>query len=125
MPAPTTVIYNGECPICSREVAGYRRHAEARALPIRFDPLASADLARWGLTADQAARRFHVIQDGRLIAGVDAFIALWMAMPRFRPLARVVSLPGIRQIAGLAYEYAAAPALYALHRRRLRRHSAA
>ncbi|MBK1636407.1 thiol-disulfide oxidoreductase DCC family protein [Rhodovulum adriaticum] len=114
----TEVIYNAECPICSREVGAYRRHAQARGLPIRFSPLDGANLARWGLSAEDAARRFHVVQDGRLISGVPAFAALWSAMPRYRWLAWLVTRPGLRGVAGWGYDRLAAPLLYAMHRRR-------
>lgn len=115
------VIYNGSCPICSREVAGYKRYSEARALPLRFDDLARADLAALGLTPEDAARRLHVVRHGEVIAGLPAFVALWSEMPRFRWLARLVSLPVVRPLAEAVYEWVLAPALYALHRRRIRR----
>lgn len=121
MTASTIVIYNANCPICSREIASYRRYCETRDLPVAFHDLDRADLGTLGLTPEDAARRLHVIDRGTLLAGADAFLALWQAMPRFRPLARIVGLPGIRQIATLVYEGLAAPALYALHRRRVRR----
>jgi len=121
MTASTIVIFNANCPICSREIAGYRRYCEARNLPVAFRDLDRADLGALGLTPEDAARRLHVIDRGTLLAGTPAFLALWRAMPRFRPLARVVGLPGIRHIATLVYEGLAAPALYALHRRRVRR----
>ena len=117
----TTVIYNGACPICSREVAGYRRLAEDAGAPLAFADLTATDLAAHGLTPDAAARRFHVVADGRLLSGVDAFAALWREIPRLRWLARLVEAPMVRPIARLAYDRAAAPALYALHRRRERR----
>lgn len=112
------VIYNDTCPICAREVGAYRRAAQAAGAPVAFDGLDTADLAAHGLTRDTAARRFHVVRGGRLLSGVDAFAALWAELPRWRWLSRVVALPGIRQMAGLAYDHAAAPLLYALHRRR-------
>ena len=117
----TTVIYNASCPICSREIEGYRRYSEARALPLRFQDLDRADLAGWGLTPEDAARRLHVIQDGELLAGVPAFAALWREMPRFRWLGRLVMRPWVRPAAEIVYERVLAPILYAMHRRRVAR----
>lgn len=117
----TEVIYNANCPICAREVEGYRRYSTARALPIRYTALDIADLGRWGMSAEDAARRFHVVQDGRLIAGMDAFAALWSEMPRFRALAWLVMRPGLRPLSHWGYDRLAAPLLYALHRRRVAR----
>lgn len=119
-----TVIYNAQCPICAREIAHYRRLSERHDLPIRYAGLDAPAVARSGLTPDDAARRLHVVRDGEVIAGVPAFIALWRVMPGFRWAAWLVSLPGIRQAADLAYDRALAPALHALHRRRVRRKAA-
>ncbi|MGC9417455.1 MAG: thiol-disulfide oxidoreductase DCC family protein [Rhodovulum sp.] len=113
------VIYNGACPVCAREIAGYRRMAEAEGAAVRFTDLNDADLAHLGLSADDAARRLHVVRDGQVIAGFPAFLALWSGIGRTRWLARVLGLPGVRQVAGLGYERIAAPVLYAMHRRRL------
>lgn len=121
MTPDTTVIYNASCPICSREIELYRRYSTARGLSLRFDDLNTVELAQWNLTPEDAARRLHVIEDGKLLSGTDAFLTMWARMPRYRPLARIVGLPGIRHIAALVYEAALAPALYALHRRRVRR----
>jgi predicted DCC family thiol-disulfide oxidoreductase YuxK len=113
----TTVIYNGACPVCAREIAVSRARAEG---PVRFVDLNGCDTAAFGLTPDEAARRLHVVQDGRLLAGIEAFRALWRATPGFGWLAVLVGLPGVRQAAGAFYERVLAPALYRRHLRRLR-----
>jgi predicted DCC family thiol-disulfide oxidoreductase YuxK len=115
------VVYNGSCPICSTEVAVYRRHAEAAALPIAFTDLNEADLARIGLDRERAARRFHVLRQGEVLSGVPAFLALWQSIPRYSWLARIVGLPGIRQAAVIVYDRLAAPLLYRMHLRRVAR----
>ena len=107
-----TVIYNGACPVCSREIGLYRARAEGM---VAFVDLNDADLAPLGLSRDDAARRLHVVEEGRLLTGVDAFRALWRATPGFRWLARIVGLPGVRQVAGALYERLLAPALYRRH----------
>jgi predicted DCC family thiol-disulfide oxidoreductase YuxK len=120
-----TVLYNGSCPICSREIAVYRTEAEAAAPHVAFRDVTAPDaapaLTAAGLTPDDAARRFHVVQDGRVLSGLDAFVALWSALPRWRWLARLAVLPGVRTLAAALYDRVAAPLLYALHRRRLAR----
>jgi predicted DCC family thiol-disulfide oxidoreductase YuxK len=121
MTETTTVIYNADCPICSREIEGYRRYSQRRDLPIRFQPLAEADLAAWDLTPEAAARRLYVIRSGTLLQGGAAFRAMWAAMPRFAWLACLTGLPGVRTLVDAVYDHLLAPALYALHRRRVRR----
>jgi len=112
----TQVIYNADCPVCRFEIEHYRKRAEREGLPLGFAGLERA--GEFGLQEDAAARRLHVVKDGRILAGVPAFIALWQEMPRMRWLATVVALPGIRQVAGLIYDRVLAPGLYRAHLRR-------
>lgn len=114
---PSTVIYNGDCPICAREIGVYRARVGAEGA-LRFVDLHEADLAAHGLTPEDAARRLHVVQDGRLVSGVDAFLALWRGTPGFGWLARLVGAPMVRPVAAALYDRLLAPALYAMHRRR-------
>lgn len=116
-----TVIYNGACPICAPEVRAYRRQAEAADADLRFVDLNEADMAAYGLTRDEAARRLYVAQDGGLVSGVEAFAVVWSRLPRLRWLARAARLPVIRPVAWFVYDKVLAPLLYALHRRRQRR----
>ncbi len=117
----TRVLYNHDCPICRAEITHYASYAGREGLAIGFDDLNRVDLGMWGVTADQAARRLHVIHEGRVLSGLPAFITLWRHMPRYRWLARVVALPGIRQAATLVYDRVLAPLLYRSHLRRQRR----
>lgn len=119
MTRETRVLYNETCPVCRTEIDAYRRRAAAQGLPIRFDALDRAE--DWGLTPDQAARQLHVWQDGRVLTGIEAFRALWSAMPGWRWLARVTGWPVIRPVVGALYSRIAAPALYRAHLRRQKR----
>ncbi|MBC2834444.1 thiol-disulfide oxidoreductase DCC family protein [Paragemmobacter straminiformis] len=110
------ILYNDTCPVCRFEIDGYRRLAERGALPLRFDRLDEA--AAWGLTPDAAARRLHVVEDGRLLSGMAAFRAIWARLPHLAWAARVTGWPVIRQGMEFAYDRIAAPVLYRAHLRR-------
>lgn len=112
----TRILFNDTCPLCRFEIGHYRAAATRDGAPLRFDPL--KDAACWGLTEDQAARRLHVMQDGRLLSGLDAFRAIWAALPRWRWLARVTGWPAIRSALTVLYDRIAAPLLYRAHVRR-------
>ncbi len=114
----TEILYNGRCPICSAEIVHYRKQAEATKAALRFTDLHDADLSEWQLSAEQATRRLHARHNGQIISGFPAFLILWQHLPRMRWLARLLSLPVLRQIAEIGYNHLAAPALYALHKRR-------
>lgn len=121
--ASVITLYHGACPICGTEIDHYRRYAADRALSLGWQDVSDgADaplLAAHGVDRETAKRRLHVVTaDGRLLAGVDAFRALWAEMPRYRWLARFVGLPVVRPLAEIVYERLLAPALYRFNRRR-------
>lgn len=114
----TEILYNGRCPICSAEIEHYRAQAEKAGAPLQFTDLNGADLASWGVSADQATRRLHARRDGQIVSGFPAFLILWSDLPRMRWLANLLSLPVLRQIADIGYNRLAAPMLYRMHLRR-------
>ena len=118
-----TTVYNAACPVCGVEIGHYEKIARKRNLPMGFRDLNDpATLAETGIDDDAARRRLHVIRaDGTVLRGVDAFLALWREMPRYRWLARLVGMPGIKQLAWLAYEGALAPIIYRWDARRRRK----
>jgi predicted DCC family thiol-disulfide oxidoreductase YuxK len=89
-----TVLYDGACPLCRREIGLYRG-LEPNA-PVCFADVSDAALPLPpGTTRDQLMARFHVRQrDGQLLSGAQAFLALWAALPGWRWLARVGRVPG-------------------------------
>jgi predicted DCC family thiol-disulfide oxidoreductase YuxK len=120
MPDKMTVIYNDACPICSREVDGYKRMTERNGLKVAYSGLSEGAYSALGLTEDEAARRFHVLNGDSLLSGVPAFAALWAEMPRLRWLARLVQVPGVRWVTTVVYDRLLAPVLFMMHKRRQR-----
>ena len=122
--AAVTVLYNGGCPACRAEMERYRRLGGARPEDLAFHDVARdpSPLAPLGLTADDAMRRLHVrLAGGEVVEGVGAFILLWRQMPRYRWLARLVALPGVRWGAAAVYNAVLVPVLWRWNRRRERR----
>lgn len=115
----TRVLYNGDCPVCSFEINHYAAYSARSGLPIRFEDLNKDALDDWGLTRDGAARRLYVLKDNQMYSGIPAFIVLWQDMPRYRWLARLVSLPGVHRLACMTYDHVLAPLIYRWHLRRL------
>lgn len=102
---PITVYFDGDCPVCSREVAGYRRLAPRR--PIRWRNLAGADDVLAGESFDLAAALtlLHVRDgDGCLLRGLDAHLCLWSALPGWRWLVGPIRrLPRLRLLLERTY----------------------
>lgn len=101
---PFTVLYDGGCPLCSREIGHYRRLAAA--LPIRWVDvtLPETDLVPYGVSRREALEVFHVIDGtGTMHRGARAFIALWAELPRYRWLARSCRLLRMEPLLERAY----------------------
>jgi predicted DCC family thiol-disulfide oxidoreductase YuxK len=94
---PLTVLYDGACPLCRREIGVYR--GLRPSTPVCFadvsDPSQTLPEGIAGTTRAHLLARFHVRDaQGRLLSGARAFVALWAVMPGWRWLARLGSLPG-------------------------------
>lgn len=89
----TTVWYDGECPLCAREIGLYRRLGDPCA--ISFIDLTVSDAGLTDeLSREAALARLHVrLPDGRVASGGAAFSALWQQIPGFRWLGRLTALP--------------------------------
>jgi predicted DCC family thiol-disulfide oxidoreductase YuxK len=87
-----TVWYDGDCPLCVREIALIRRLDWQK--DILFENLSlggSCPLDRETLLA-----RFHAQEaDGPLLSGAEAFAAMWRATPLLRPLGLAAKWPPI------------------------------
>jgi predicted DCC family thiol-disulfide oxidoreductase YuxK len=84
--AQVTVWFDGDCPLCRREIALMRRLDRRGA--IDFVDVASGQGACPIDRADLLAR-FHAREDGRLVSGAEAFAAMWRAIPVLAPLGRL------------------------------------
>ena len=99
-----TMYYDGGCPLCSKEVAHYRRlDAQNRVAWIDIDRDDNA-LKPLGISRQTAMRRLHVTtRQGTLVTGAYAFQTLWQELPYYRVLARLVSPAPIMKLADRAY----------------------
>lgn len=83
-----TVLYDGDCPLCRREIGWYRglNGAErVRWVNLRTIP---GEMIIPGISHDAAIRRFHIISaDGSVKIGGSAFLEIWRKIPCLRPLA--------------------------------------
>jgi len=91
---PLTVLYDGACPLCRREIGLYQGMQPNTPLCFADVSDAAATLPP-GTTRDQLMARFHVRRpDGQLLSGAEAFVALWATLPGWRWLAMAGRLPG-------------------------------
>ena len=94
------VFYDGDCPVCRIEVDLYRRFG-GNVEWIDIEALPDDELP---LPRETLLGRFHARKpDGSWAIGVDAFQAIWRALPYWRRAAWAFSVPGLRQATELAY----------------------
>ncbi len=106
-PPPLTVLYDGACPLCRREIGIYRGLQPLQAdSPVCFTDVSdAASPLPPGTTREQLMARFHVRgRHGELLSGAQAFLALWAALPGWRWLARIGRVPGAAWVMECTYK---------------------
>ncbi|MDN6298260.1 MAG: DUF393 domain-containing protein [Halomonas sp.] len=95
------VYYDGACPICRRDRARYERWAGETGKSVVW-----CDLNRYGehlrligVEPDVALMSLHVEDaNGQLYEGIDAYVLLMKRVPRLRPAAFCMALPGVKGV---------------------------
>ena len=77
------VWFDGDCPLCRREIAVMRRLDRRGAIVFTdvVDGAGECPIDRAELLA-----RFHAREEGVMLSGAAAFAAMWRAIPLLRPL---------------------------------------
>ena len=98
-----TLIYDGECAMCRASALWIMRRAldagTLEILPCRSAPRR----ARFPQVTDAQL----VLPDGRVLAGADAMPELLRLIPRWRWIAALFALPGMRPLARVVYAWIA------------------
>ena len=104
-PLPLTVLYDGGCPLCRREIGVYQGLQPNE--PVCFADVSDPSVPLpSGTTREQLLARFHVRgSDGQLLSGAQAFLALWAALPGWRWLAQLGRLPGAAWVMERMYRF--------------------
>lgn len=102
--AALTVYFDGGCPVCSREIAAYRRQPGAEQCEwIDASSCAEATLGP-DLNRSAALARFHVRRaDGTLVDGMRGFAVLWRTLPRTAWLGRLALIEPMPALLDGAY----------------------
>ena len=99
-----TIYYDGACPVCSREIAMYRRQAGAEQSEWVDASTCPESALGAGLSRGAALARFHVRRsDGTLVDGMRGFASLWRTLPRFAWAGRIASFGPLSSLLAAAY----------------------
>ena len=103
-PDTLTVLYDGGCPLCRREIAHVQGLAQRQGDAGLCFVDVSADTTRPDAERAALLARFHVQRgDGTRLDGAAAFVAMWQRLPGWRWLARLARLPGALPLLEVAY----------------------
>ncbi|HEV8643295.1 MAG TPA: DUF393 domain-containing protein [Methylomirabilota bacterium] len=109
--ASAVLIYDGECSMCRASALWLMRRAlaggasELEILPCQ-SPARRARFPQIDDTACLTAMQL-VLPDGRVLSGADAVPEILVRIPRWRWLARLFDLPGVRPLSRRLYAWVA------------------
>lgn len=97
-----TVLYDGGCPLCRREIAYYRGLTALE--PIRWLDLTIEQALPAQINRCDALQRFHLVDAQQQIwHGARVFIRLWQALPGWRWLGHCGRIPGFASVLEFGY----------------------
>lgn len=103
MPVDIEVFYDGDCPLCMREIAMLQRRDRHARIGFVDISAPGFDESSVGLSWQTLMERIHGrLPDGTIIEGVEVFRRLYTAIG-FGRLVALTRLPGISQILDVAY----------------------
>lgn len=89
------VWFDGDCPLCRREIALMRRLDRRQA--IDFIDVATGS-GTCPIDRTELLARFHAREDGRMVSGAEAFAAMWRAIPILAPFGRLARNRGVLSV---------------------------
>jgi predicted DCC family thiol-disulfide oxidoreductase YuxK len=99
------LLYDGDCPMCRREVAWLQRRDRVGNLALADVAAVGFNPSRFGLTREEAMSQLHGIRrDGTLVWGMEAVRAAYQAVG-LGWLVAPTRLPGMRALSDLAYRW--------------------
>ena len=100
------VFFNNSCNICRFEINHYKKIADSSLEWVDITNNNEA-LRLTRKSKKDLLRRVHVINDGKVIGGANAFIIIWSKMPRYRILSRILKVKIFFYIFHYTYEFVA------------------
>ena len=100
------VYFNNSCKICKAEIDLYKKEKinDIDWIDITNNEIAEKDTFK---SSKELLRRLHVIDDGKIIGGAEAFLLLWQKIPKYNFLYKFLKLPIIFNLFSIGYEIVA------------------
>ena len=99
------IYYDGKCGLCAREINYYRKKDTQQLIEWVDVTSQPESLQQHDISLATALKHMHArLEDGKLVRGIDAFIAIWRRIPGWQSIAKFASLPLIRPALDIGYE---------------------
>jgi len=98
----TKVYYNESCSICRFEINHYKKFEEKIGWVDVTNNKSAVDETK--KQPKELIRRLHVLKDGQIYNGIDAFLLVWEKLPKYKWLYNLVKTPIIYNLSYIAYE---------------------
>ena len=84
------VFFNDSCNVCRLEINHYKKIADSN---LEWIDITNNDeaLKLTSKSQEELLRRLHVIDDGKVIEGAEAFVILWSKIPKYNFLSKIFS----------------------------------
>lgn len=102
-----TAYYDGACPSCVRDHQNHEKIAANESEQVLWVDITDrdAEFKQLGIDPQKALTELHLTTaDGQVISELDAYIVLMARIPWLKPLAWLISLPGIRPLLSRCYQ---------------------
>tara|TARA_Y100000996_G_scaffold400750_1_gene371063 strand:- start:1165 stop:1515 length:351 start_codon:yes stop_codon:yes gene_type:complete len=100
------VYFNNSCSICRFEINHYKKISDSNLEWIDITNNEEA-LKITSKSKEELLRRLHVIDDGKVIGGAQAFIIIWSKIPKYKFLSKIFSIKPLYIIFHYVYEFIA------------------
>ena len=100
------VFFNDSCNVCRLEINHYKKIADSNLEWIDITNNEEAQKVT-SKSYKELLRRMHVIQDGKVIDGAEAFLIIWKNIPKYNFLYKIFKIKPLFFFLNIFYEIAA------------------
>ena len=97
------VFFNNSCSVCRLEINHYKKISDNN---LEWIDITNNDdaLKLTSKSQKELLRRLHVIHNGEVVGGAKAFLIIWSKIPKYKFLAKVLSIKPLFILFHYTYE---------------------
>ncbi len=103
IPMKTKVLYNRSCNICKSEIDHYQKLNSNDLIFVNIVNNKKVQILT-SKSYEQLIRRLHIIKNGEVISGAEAFLEIWKNIPRYRFLYLILKFKPFFMLFNFFYE---------------------